>query len=67
MLAQLIERVLQIVELLPGFAQLSFRSEALIIGKVLAGLRNQPIEILRGLWCARGFSGGSRRFRCTQS
>ena len=49
MLAQLIEHVLQIVQLLPGLAQFAFRCEALIIGKILAGLRDQRIEILRGL------------------
>ena len=56
MSAKLIERALQVVELLAGLGQFALRGEALIVGEVAAGLRDQRIRIDRGLWRSGGRS-----------
>ena len=45
MSAELIERALQVVELLAGLGQFAFRGEALIVGEVAAGLRNERMDV----------------------
>src|SRR5208337_3483921 len=51
---QLVERTLQLFELLSGLAELAFRRKALVVGKVFGGFRDEPIEITSGL---RGRNG----------
>ena len=43
--AQGAEGTLQIVEALPGFAELALRSEALVVGKGLRGLLNEGMGV----------------------
>ena len=49
MSAELVEHAFQVVEFLPGFGQFTLRSQALIVGEVLTGLRNQRVDIGRRL------------------
>ena len=46
---QLVERALQLLQLLPGFAQLALRREALVLGQVFGGFRNERIKVGCGL------------------
>ena len=45
---QLVKRALQFFKLLSSFAQFAFRCQALVVGEVSGGFRNQRIEIRCG-------------------
>ena len=49
MSAELSEHALQVVEFLAGLGQFTLRGQTLIIREVLTGLRNQRVDIGRGL------------------
>jgi hypothetical protein len=46
---QFIEGTLQFLKPLPGFAELSFGSQALVLSKILSGFRDESSEIRCGL------------------
>ena len=56
---QLVEDAFQVVQLLAGFGKFAFRCQALVIGEVLAGLRDERVCILTGL-AAPVASGAAR-------
>src|SRR6266566_3113360 len=49
---QLVERALQVFKLLPSFRELAFSGQALIIGQVSGGFRDERVEI--GCWLGYG-------------
>jgi hypothetical protein len=46
---QLVECALQLFKLLPGLAELAFRRQALVVGNVFGGFRDERVEIRCGL------------------
>src|SRR5260370_21830121 len=64
---QLVESALQLFKLLPRLAEFAFRRQALVVGKVFGGFRDERVEIRCGLrrgGCRRAayrLRGGSRR------
>jgi hypothetical protein len=46
---QFVERALQLFKLLPCLAELAFRRQALVVGKVFGGFRDERVEIRCGL------------------
>ena len=46
---QLIECALQLFQLLPGFTEFALRCQALVVGKVFGGFRDERVAILCGL------------------
>jgi hypothetical protein len=46
---QLLQRALQLFKLLPSLAELAFRRQALVVGKVFGGFRDQRVEVRCGL------------------
>src|SRR5712692_11107728 len=51
---QLVECTLQLFKLLPSLAELAFRRQALVVGKVFGGFRDEGVEV----GCGPGRSGG---------
>jgi hypothetical protein len=62
---QFIECALQLFKLLPSLAELAFRRQALVVGKVSAGFRNERIEFSGrlGRRASRPLGGGCRGIR----
>jgi hypothetical protein len=46
---QFVECALQLFKLLPSLPELAFRRQALIVGKVFGGFRDERVEIRCGL------------------
>ena len=54
MRAESIQYALERIELLAGFAKLALGGEALVVGEVFAGFRDERVDICRGLGCSLG-------------
>src|SRR3984893_10702493 len=60
---QLVECALQFFKLLSSLAQLTFRCQTLVVGKLSGGFRDKPVEIRCGLGRCSGCRCSSHRFR----
>src|SRR4030088_2869219 len=60
---QLVERAFQFFKLLSSLAELAFRCQTLVIGKVFGGFGDELVEIRCGLRRCGGCRCASRRFR----
>ena len=47
---QLVDCALQLFKLLSSLAELAFRCQTLVVGKVFGGFRDERVEIRCGLW-----------------
>jgi hypothetical protein len=60
---QLVECAFQLFQLLPSFTELAFGRQALVVGKVFGGFRDEHVEIRRGLRRRTGCRRATHRLR----